>query len=53
MKNIYVVCPRCGGYTVFKNYFDWILHTPFHWFGSRRTRCKDCGKPSYMKRADI
>ena len=50
MKSIKVVCPKCGNEITFANWFSWILHTPFHWFGKRRVKCTQCGKPSYMSR---
>lgn len=50
MKEVRVICPRCGSVTVYKNWFDWILRTPFHWFGKRRGKCTSCGKSSYMER---
>ena len=50
MKEVTTICPKCGERTMFKNYLDWILHTPFHWFGKRKTKCGNCGVHSYMKR---
>lgn len=50
MKPVYVRCPKCGVKNYFKSWFDWVLHTPFHWFGKRLTKCHLCGKKSYMKR---
>ena len=50
MKEIKVTCPKCGNQTTYKNWFSWILHTPFHWFGKRRAKCDNCGECSYMER---
>lgn len=50
MKKVYVICPKCGVRMIFKNYWDWILHTPFHWFGKRWTKCSHCGEYSYIRR---
>lgn len=56
MKEVKVICPKCGVLITYKNWFSWILHTPFHWFDFsglrdyRRTKCPKCGKISYMKR---
>ena len=50
MKEVKVICPKCGNQMIYKNWFSWILHTPFHWFGKRRTKCTNCGKSSYMGR---
>ena len=51
MKQIKVTCPKCGNHMTYKNWFSWIWHTPFHWFGKRRAKCAGCGKVSYMKRS--
>ena len=51
MKEVKITCPKCGKQMTFKNYFDWILHTPFHWFGKRKTKCTRCGKRSYVGRS--
>lgn len=50
MKKVYVICPKCGARMIYKNYWDWILHTPFHWFGKRFTQCSRCKEYSYMRR---
>ena len=50
MKPVYVRCPKCGVKNYFKSYWNWVLHTPFHWFGKRLTKCHLCGQRSYMKR---
>lgn len=50
MKEIKVICPKCGNYITYKNWFSWIWYTPFHWFDKRLTRCPRCGERSYMKR---
>lgn len=50
MKEVKVICPKCGNKMTYKNYWSWILHTPFHWFGKRRTKCTNCGETSYMRR---
>ena len=43
------ICPKCNHFAIYKNRIDWILHTPFHWFGKRRFKCDNCGKKSYVK----
>ena len=50
MKEVKVICPKCDNIMTYKNWFSWILHTPFHWFGKRRAKCTKCGKVSYMRR---
>ena len=50
MKEVKVICPKCGNQTIYKNWFNWILHTPFHWFGKRRHTCPHCGKKSWVKK---
>ena len=50
MKEVKVICPKCGNIMTYKNWFSWIWHTPFHWFGKRRAKCTNCGKHSYMGR---
>lgn len=50
MKEIKVVCPKCGNVITYKSWFSWIAHTPFHWFGKRRTNCPWCWESSYMRR---
>lgn len=50
MKKVELTCPKCNGPFIIRNYFIWILKSPFHWFGKRLTRCPWCGEKSYMKR---
>lgn len=50
MKEVILICPNCGHWIIYKNWFSWVLHTPFHWFGKRRTRCMNCGNYSYISR---
>lgn len=50
MKKCYVICPKCGVRMIYKNWFDWVLRTPFHWFGKRWTQCSGCKEYSYMRR---
>lgn len=50
MKTVTVYCPKCGHKIVYRNWFMWILNTPFHWFGARRIKCINCGIRSYVKR---
>ena len=50
MKEVRVICPKCGNQMTYKNWFSWIWHTPFHWFGKRRAKCDNCGETSYMRR---
>lgn len=53
MKQIKVICPKCGNHMIYKNWFSWIWHTPFHWFGKRMAKCDNCGTYSYMGRKGI
>lgn len=50
MKKVTVICPKCGHHITYKNWFSWILLTPFHWFGKRMGKCTKCGEYSYMGR---
>ena len=50
MKKVELICPRCGKIVTYKNWFSWVLNTPFHWFGKRWTKCDKCYKYSYMER---
>lgn len=60
MKETKVACPKCGKDTTFKNYWIWILKTPFHWLwwdkSSKRicdyryTKCSHCGIKSWIKK---
>ena len=50
MKEVKVICPKCGNEMTYKNYWSWILHTPFHWFGKRKAKCTKCGEVAYMER---
>lgn len=50
MKEVKVTCPKCGVLITYKNWFDWVWHTPFHWFCKRRAKCPNCGEYSYMGR---
>ena len=52
MKQIKVICSKCDNQMTYKNWFSWVWHTPFHWFGKRRDKCANCGEYSYMKKAD-
>lgn len=45
-----VICPKCGARMLYKNWFSWVWHNPFHWFGKRRTQCSNCYEYSWMKR---
>ena len=49
MKEVVIRCPNCGVLTFYKNWFSWVLHTPFHWFGARRFKCAHCGERSYQR----
>ena len=49
MKEIKVKCTKCGTEYTYKNWFHWVWHCPFHWFGKRRVKCM-CGHKSYVKR---
>lgn len=50
MKEVKVICPKCRDTIYYKNWFDWIWHTPFHWFTKRRVKCPYCDEVSYIKR---
>lgn len=56
MKEIKVICPKCGNCMTYKNYWSWIWYTPIHWFNFlkwkdyRRTKCVNCGEVSYIGR---
>lgn len=50
MNEVKVICPKCGNRVTYKNWVAWIWHTPFHWFGKRRTKCTKCGEVSYIGR---
>lgn len=50
MKEVKVICPKCNNIMTYKNWFSWVLHTPFHWFGKRRAKCTYCGEYHYMER---
>lgn len=49
-KEVKVICPKCGNEMTYKNYWSWIWHTPFHWFGKRKAKCTKCGEVLYMGR---
>ena len=49
MKAVKVICPRCRTTIFYRNWFSWILHTPFHWFGKRRVKCPNCEICFYAK----
>ena len=49
MKEVKVICPKCNNIMTYKNWFSWILHTPFHWFCKRKVKCTKCGKVCYMR----
>lgn len=50
-KQIKLICLNCSKVNFYKNWFEWVLHTPFHWFGKRKTKCPWCGKSSWVGRA--
>ena len=50
MKQVTVYCPVCYTSKTYANWFSWILHTPFHWFGKRRIKCDKCHVYSYVRR---
>ena len=45
MKEVRVVCPKCGNSIILKNYWSWI----FHWFSNRKTKCAKCGDNAYVE----
>ena len=52
MEPIILTCPKCGEINTYKNWFDWVLHSPMHWFSKRYTKCQHCGIKSWMKRSE-
>lgn len=50
MKEIKLVCPKCGKEFYYDNFVMWVLCCPFHWFGKRLTKCPRCKEKSYMKK---
>ncbi len=50
MKEIKVICPKCGNCITYKNYWSWVWYTPIHWFNYRRTKCTKCGEISYISK---
>jgi hypothetical protein len=50
MKRIALMCPKCNNIFTYKNWFVWVLHSPFHWFGKRHTKCPHCKQKSWMGR---
>lgn len=50
MKEVRLICPKCGNVIIYKSYLSWILYTPFHFFGKRKTKCPKCDVYSYMGR---
>lgn len=50
MEEVKVICPFCGQVIVYKNYWDWVLHSPCHWIGKRMSRCPKCRRFSYKAR---
>ena len=60
MKQIRVICPKCGATMWFKNYWHWVWKSQMHWLkwdkedkyirDYRKTKCSNCGQKSYMKR---
>lgn len=60
MKEVKVICPKCGKEMTFKNYWTWVWKTQFHLLGwdkeskcirdYRRIKCSHCGEISWAKR---
>ena len=50
LKEVKVICHNCGSILIYENWFNWVWHTPFHWFGKRKGKCSVCGEWSYMTR---
>ncbi len=54
MKEIHLICPKCGHQFTHKNYWVWVWKSPFHWLwfdmetsrirDYRGTKCPHCGK---------
>lgn len=53
MKQVLVICPKCKKAMAYKNWFVWILRTPFHWFNKRKIKCFHCGERAYVKRVKL
>ena len=51
MKEVLLDCPKCWCRFTYPNKIQWILHSPFHWFNRRLTKCPACGHKSWIKRA--
>ena len=49
MFTLYFECPKCHENFIINGYWNWILRSPFHWFGYRSTKCPQCGQRSYMR----
>lgn len=43
MKKIVIECPKCHTESIYRNYWEWVWHNPFHYFGKRKTICPMCG----------
>lgn len=41
------ICPHCLYHLTYRNKLEWILLTPFHWFGKRKVTCVQCGEKAY------
>ena len=50
MKLVKLECPNCKTKIFYKNYWSWVLHSPFHTFTKRYTWCPACGRGGWMKR---
>lgn len=50
MKIVKLECPKCKTVFYYTNYWFWVLHTPFHTFTKRLTKCPHCKQKTWMKR---
>lgn len=48
MIRVVFKCPKCGSRFHIDGYWNWIFHSPFHWFGKRLTRCEYCEEKSWL-----
>ena len=49
MKLVKIDCPKCKATFFYKNYWVWVLQTPFHYFNKRKTKCPHCGEWSWVR----
>ena len=42
------ICPECS-HSFEIPFLKWLFIAPVHYFGSRKTKCPNCGKKHWMK----